>query len=348
TVTPTWRNVATYAKIVAEKSRLRSIALAAGEISAKIAEGVADADEMLEFAERKIYALRSGRSTGGLTPIGDVILGFYDQLKVLAESGGTLSGVPTGMSSLDTVLSGLNRSDLILLASRPGVGKTSLALNILVAAARHDRDKVAAFFSLEMSKEQIAARILSSQAFVDSHKLRTGRLTADDWRRMGGTASELSKTGIRIDDNSMISVAEIRAQCRRIDNLGIVVIDYLQLMNSKGSENRLQAVSEMSRTLKLMAMELKVPVLCLCQLSRASVQRENKRPVLSDLRESGSLEQDADIVLGIYREDAFKQDAAEHNSAELIVLKNRHGETTTVPLQWQPQYTTYTERDDRY
>ncbi|MDR0818370.1 MAG: replicative DNA helicase [Oscillospiraceae bacterium] len=347
-VTPTWRNVMTYAKIVSDKARVRAIAEAAGEISAKIAEGEGGAEEMLEFAERKIYALRQGRGAGGLTPVSDIILNVYDQLRELADSGSSISGLATGMSRLDNVIMGLNSSDLILLASRPGVGKTSLALNVLVNVAKHEPEKVAAYFSLEMSKEQLVSRILSGEAFIDSKKLRTGRLNADDWRRLGSAASILSKTGIRIDDNSMISVAEINSQCRRIDNLALVVIDYLQLMNSQGSENRLQAVSEMSRMMKLMAMELKVPVICCCQLSRASVQRENKRPVLSDLRESGSLEQDADIVLGLYREDAFKQDAEEHNSAELIVLKNRHGETTSVKLQWLPEYTTYTEVEERY
>jgi replicative DNA helicase len=243
---------------------------------------------------------------------------------------------------------GLNNSDLILLASRPGVGKTSMALNIALNVAKHQQDKVVAYFSLEMDKEQIVSRMLSGEAFVDSKKMRTGRLNSDDWRKIGAAVGILAKTGLRVDDNSMISVSEINAQCRRIDNLALVVIDYLQLMNAQGSENRLQAVSEMSRMLKIMARELNVPVLCLCQLSRASVQRTDKKPVLSDLRESGSLEQDADIVLGLYREDAVKSDAAEHNSGELIVLKNRHGETTSVKLQWLPEYTTYTEVEERY
>jgi replicative DNA helicase len=199
-----------------------------------------------------------------------------------------------------------------------------------------------------MPKEQLVSRMLSGEAFIDSKKLRTGRLNNDEWRRLAQASNILSHTRLLVDDQSMISVSEINAECRRVDNLALVIIDYLQLMNSANSENRLQAVSEMSRMMKLMAMDLNVPVVCLCQLSRASVQRENKRPVLSDLRESGSLEQDADIVLGLYREDAFKQDAAEHNAAELIVMKNRHGETGTVKLQWLPEYTTYTEVEDRY
>ncbi|MDR3149886.1 MAG: replicative DNA helicase [Oscillospiraceae bacterium] len=349
TVTPTWRNIAHYAEIVRDKARLRRIAETAGEITSKISDGGVDAAEMLEFAERKVYSLRQGRGSDGLVPVGDVILNLWDQLREMAESGATLSGLSTGMQRLDNITMGLNKSDLILLASRPGVGKTSLALNIALNAAKKDQEKTVAYFSLEMSCEQIVARMLSEEAFIDGKKLITGRLNADDWRKLGQAANVLSSTKLMVNDNSMISVMEINALCRRIDDLGLVLIDYLQLMNTNAkSENRLQAVSEMSRQMKLMAMELKVPVICLCQLSRASVQRENKRPVLSDLRESGSLEQDADIVLGLYREDAFKQDSAEHNSGELIVLKNRHGETGTVKLQWMPEYTTYVEVDDRY
>jgi len=347
-VTPTWRNVMQYAEIVADKSRLRSIAEAAGDISAKIAEGNASSSDMLEFAERKIYGLRQQRGNEGLKPISEILLSFYDQLRELADSGSAITGLTTGMPRLDNMISGLNKSNLILLASRPGIGKTSLALNMAITAARRDESKKVAYFSLEMPKEQIVSRMLSGIAFIDSKKLRTGRLNNDEWRKLAQAADLLSHTGLLVDDRSMISVSEINAECRRVENLSLVVIDYLQLMNSTNSENRLQAVSEMSRMMKIMAMDLNVPVVCLSQLSRASVQRENKRPVLSDLRESGSLEQDADVVLGLYREDAFKRDTTEHNSAELIVLKNRHGETGTVKLQWIPEFTTYTEVEDRY
>ncbi|MDR2360855.1 MAG: replicative DNA helicase [Oscillospiraceae bacterium] len=349
TVTPTWRNITHYAEIVRDMARLRRIAEAAGSITGKIADGAVDSAEMLEFAERKIYSLRQEKASNELVPVADVIQELWDHLRDMADTGAAMSGISTGMPRLDNLTMGLNKSDLILLASRPGIGKTSLALNIALSAAKKEPDKAVTYFSLEMSREQIVARMLSEEAFIDGKKLITGRLSADDWRKLGQAASVLSATKLMVNDNSMISVLEINALCRRIDNLGLVLIDYLQLMNTGAkAENRLQAVSEMSRQMKLMAMELKVPVICLCQLSRASVQRENKRPVLSDLRESGSLEQDADIVLGLYREDAFKPDGAEHNSGELIVLKNRHGETGTVKLQWMPEYTTYVEAEDRY
>lgn len=347
-VTPTAANVLQYAKIVRDKSLLRQIAEAASEISAIIAEGTGDSTEVLEAAERKIYALRQGRNTGGLEPVSSVVGNVYKQLGELAKTNGGIPGLPTGISDLDNIIMGLNKSDLILLASRPGVGKTSIALNIALHVAKHT-GKTVAIFSLEMSKEQLVTRLLSSEAYVDSKKLMTGRLNQEDWRRIAAAAAAISRTGLMIDDNSMLSVSDMNAQCRRLDNLGLVVIDYLQLMQSAAagasSESRLQAVSEMSRMMKLMAKELDVPVLCLCQLSRASTQRTDKRPVLSDLRESGSLEQDADIVLGLYREDYFNRDTEEHNTAECIVMKNRHGSTGSVELQWLPEYTTYTAVD---
>ncbi|MDR0935536.1 MAG: replicative DNA helicase [Oscillospiraceae bacterium] len=348
TNTPTWKNIVQYANIVRDKAKLRGIAEAAADIAAAIAEGTATADEALDFAERRIYSLRTGRGSGGLTPVADIISDFYETLRDLAANGGAVSGLPTGLAMLDNTIMGLNKSDLILLASRPGVGKTSLALNMALAVAKKDPTKVIAYFTLEMSKEQIVARMLSGEAFIDSKKMRTGQLNPDDWRKLAQAVATISHTGIRVDDNSMLTVSEMNAQCRRIDNLGLIVIDYLQLMNSPNAENRLQAVSEMSRMMKIMARELAVPVLCLCQLSRASATRENKRPVLSDLRESGSLEQDADIVLGIYREDYYKSDTEDPNAAELIVLKNRHGETANIKLRWVPEFTTYTEQDDRY
>jgi replicative DNA helicase len=228
------------------------------------------------------------------------------------------------------------------------MGKTSIALNIALSVAKTNNVKVA-IFSLEMSKEQLATRLLSSEAFVDSKKLLTGRLSQSDWKKIVTAASVISNTGIMIDDNSMLTVSDMNAQCRRIDNLGLVIIDYLQLMTSASAgdnaESRLQAVSNISRMLKIMAKELNVPVICLSQLSRASVQRTDKRPQLSDLRESGSLEQDADIVLGLYREDYFQKESENHNLAECIIMKNRHGETGSINLQWLPEYTTYVSVD---
>ena len=347
-ITPTAANVMQYAKIVKDKALLRGIAEAASEISAMISEGGGSSAEMLEAAERKIYALRQGRNAVGLEPVSAVVGNVYKQLGELAKTNGAIPGLPTGLGDLDNITMGLNKSDLVLLASRPGVGKTSLALNIALHAAKQT-GMIVAVFSLEMSKEQLVMRLLSGEAFVDSKKLMTGRLNQEDWRRIAAAAASISRTGLMIDDNSMLSVSDMNAQCRRLDNLGLVVIDYLQLMQSAGtgaaSESRLQSVSEMSRMMKLMAKELNVPVLCLCQLSRASTQRTDKRPVLSDLRESGSLEQDADIVLGLYRDEYFNRETEDHNKAECIVMKNRHGSTGTVELQWLPEYTTYSAVD---
>ena len=346
-VTPTTSNVLKYAEIVKDKAVLRAIAQVAAELTNLIESGEGDSGEVLEIAERKIYALRQGRSIGGLEPVANVIGTVYQQLGELAQNGGTIPGLSSGFGELDNILMGLNKSDLILLASRPGMGKTSIALNIASHVGKNSGKNVA-FFSLEMSKEQLAVRLLSSEAFIDSKKLQTGRLGQEDWRRIAAAAAALSASGILMDDNSMLSVSDMNAQCRRVENLGLVVIDYLQLMTSASgntAESRLQAVSEISRMLKIMAKELNVPVLCLCQLSRASVQRQDKRPQLSDLRESGSLEQDADIVLALYREDYFTQEATEQNNAELLILKNRHGETGSIELQWIPEYTTYVTVD---
>lgn len=346
-ITPTASNVMRYAAIVKDKAMLRGIAEVASDIGGMVSAGTGSADDVLEAAERRIYALRQGKAAGGLEPVSAIIGGVYKHLGELAKSGGEIPGLSTGLPDLDSVIMGLNKSDLILLASRPGMGKTSIALNIGLSVAKSSNVKVA-IFSLEMSKEQLAMRLLSSEAFVDSKKLLTGRLSSEDWKKIVAAATAISKTGILIDDNSMLTVAEMNAQCRRVDNLGLIIIDYLQLMSSASgdaNENRQQAVSDISRMLKIMAKELNVPVICLSQLSRANVQRGDKRPMLSDLRESGSLEQDADIVLGLYREDYFQRESENHNLAECIVMKNRHGNTGTIELQWLPEYTTYASVD---
>ena len=251
---------------------------------------------------------------------------------------------------VDTVISGLNKSDLILLAARPGMGKTSLALNILLYAGKHS-GKACVFFSLEMSREQLAMRLLSNESFVDNKKLTTGQLSDEDWEKVALATSALNHSNILIDDNPSLSVADMNAKCRRVENLGLVVIDYLQLMTSAGGKNqysgesRQQVVSDISRALKIMAKELNVPVICLSQLSRANENRPDKRPRLSDLRESGAIEQDADIVMFIYRDDYYDQNSENHNQAECIVAKNRHGELATVPLQWLPEFTTFSSVD---
>ena len=238
-----------------------------------------------------------------------------------------------------------------LLGGRPGMGKTSFALNIALNVAKSTNMTVAVF-SLEMSREQLATRLLSSEACVESGRLRTGSLRETDWEKIAAAAGVLNRVDIRIDDNPMLSVADMNAKCRRIDSLGLVVIDYLQLMTSasggRSGENRQQVVSEMSRMLKVMAKELNVPVICLSQLSRANEKRDDKRPMLSDLRESGAIEQDADIVMFLYRDDYYNEDSEKRNIAECIVAKNRHGETGKVELRWMPEYTTFATLENRY
>ena len=350
-ITPTSANVMEYVGIVRDKALLRSIAVAAGEITAMVQDGFGEAADTLEAAEQKIYAIRQGRSAQGMVPVGQVLTGVLQNLQELSLSGGKLPGLPTGFSSLDAKLAGLNKSDLLILAARPGMGKTSLALNIALNVAK-SVDKAVAIFSLEMSKEQLVTRLLSGEGYVENSRLMTGNLRETDWAKVASASSAISRTDIRIDDNPLLTVADMSAKCRRIDNLGLVIIDYLQLMSaaSKDShgDSRTQAVSEITRMLKIMAKELRVPVICLSQLSRANEKREDKRPMLSDLRESGSVEQDADIVLFIYREDYYKEDSEKHNIAELIVAKNRHGETGKVEMRWMPEYTSFGVLENRY
>ena len=338
--TPTAANVKQYCTIVRDKALLRNLGTAAGEITGLVQEGVGTAQEILEASEKKIYALRKENSGDSLQHIGKVLLNVYDRLEELAESGSDIAGLSTGLHDLDRKINGLNKSDLLLIAARPGMGKTSLALNVALNVAK-STDKTVAFFSLEMSREQLATRLLSNESFVDNQKRTTGKLDEEDWGKLSLASSALSQTDIRVDDNPAITVAEMNAKCRRLDNLGLVVIDYLQLMTAaapgKSGENRVTVVSEISRALKIMAKELNVPVICLSQLSRANESRTDKRPMLSDLRESGAIEQDADSVMFIYRDDYYNENSEEKN----IVAKNRHGETGTVKLQWLPQFTTF-------
>ena len=349
-VTPTVTNVMDYVAIVKDRSTLRQIAEAANALNSMVANNEGTSAEVLEAAEQRIYAIRQGKSAQGLHHITSVMHEVYDRLAELASSDSAVPGLSTGLPDVDTVISGLNKSDLILLAARPGMGKTSLALNILLYAGKHS-GKACVFFSLEMSREQLAMRLLSNESFVDNKKLTTGSLTDEDWEKVALAASALNHANILIDDNPSLSVADMNAKCRRVENLGLVVIDYLQLMTSAGGkqnysgESRQQVVSDISRALKIMAKELNVPVICLSQLSRANENREKKRPRLSDLRESGAIEQDADIVMFIYRDDYYNQDTENHNLAECIVAKNRHGELATVPLQWLPEFTTFSRVD---
>ena len=352
-VTPTAANVGEYMDIVKDKSLLRRIAETAGDLTAMVQEGTAAGQEVLDAAEQRIYAIRQGRAAQGLTPLSSVVLDVLDRLEELSKSDSAVPGLSTGLPDVDSAISGLNNSDLILLAARPGMGKTSFALNVLLQVGKFS-GKTAVFFSLEMSREQLCMRLISNEAFVDNKKLVTGRLTDEDWDKVALAAAALGRSKILIDDNPSLSVADMNAKCRRVEDLGLVVIDYLQLMQSAGgkqrysNENRQQVVSDISRALKIMAKELNVPVVCLSQLSRGPESRQDKRPMLSDLRESGAIEQDADIVMFLYRDDYYNDNDENHNLAECIIAKNRHGETGTVELQWLPEYTTFSSIDRRH
>ncbi len=349
--TPTSANVLEYCKIVRDKSMLRELQGIANEINQMTVDEQEEAQRVAEFAEQRVYAVRQGREISGLKTINGAIAEVFSHLDEMMKHPGQLPGIPTGFAELDRLIGGLNKSDLVLMASRPGMGKTSIALNMALHAAKKSQ-KTVAIFQLEMSSQQLAMRLLSSEALVDNKSLRMGTLNDGDWARIAGANAELSRLDIRIDDNSGITVPEMKAKCRRLgSDLGLIVIDYLQLMHAGGKrmDNRVQEVAEISRSLKIMAKELNVPVLCLSQLSRGPEGRADKRPMLSDLRESGSIEQDADIVLFIYRPDYYgDQTPDKHNMAEIIIAKNRHGETGKIELQWEGQYTTFRGRETRY
>ena len=304
--------------------------------------------QILEAAEQRIYAIRQGRSARGLSHISSVMNEVWETIKERQAQGGEFPGISTGLVDLDRRISGLNDSDLIIVAGRPGMGKSSLAMNIGVEAAKQSGKSVAVF-SLEMSKAQLGLRLVSTEALIDNKKLTTGRIAGEEeWGRVALAVASLSQAKMYLDDDASLSVAEINAKCRRIDDLGLIIIDYLQLMTSAGgppknNENRQQIVSDMSRALKLMAKELNVPVICASQLSRANESRSagQRRPMLSDLRESGAIEQDADIVMFIHRESYYEDDTENPNVAECIVAKNRHGETGTVMMEWRPEFTVF-------
>lgn len=339
---PTVSNIESYCKIVEDKYYIRSLVIAAREIIDNATDGQETATTLLDGAEQKIYDIRQGKETQGLTQIGEVIVEAYDHLqKITGPDKEKYLGAKSGFTDLDSVTSGLNKSDLLILAARPGMGKTSFALNIATNVCRRS-DKQVAVFSLEMSKEQLATRMLSSEALVNSNSLKNGHLSGDDWTRLASAADVLSKMSMFLDDTSGITVPQIKAKLRRIKNLGLVVIDYLQLMSSgRRIDNRVAEISEITRQLKLMAKELNVPVITLSQLARGPESRTDHRPLLSDLRESGSIEQDADIVMFLYRDAYYNKESEKANISECIVAKNRHGETNTVELVWDGQYTRF-------
>ena len=347
-ITPTAANVVRYANIVREKSMLRGLSQAASDIHEMVHTEVGTPAEMLESAEKKIYALRKGERGDSLEKIGVTLHKVFDRLTELSQSDSAIPGYSTGLRDLDTKINGLNNSDLLLVAARPAMGKSAFALNIGVNVAKKYK-KTVAIFNLEMSREQLAMRLLANESFVELQKLATGKLSEEEWQKLCMASASLSQTDIRIDDNPSVTVADINAKCRRLDDLGLVIIDYLQLMQGSGygknNENRVVVVGEISRSLKIMAKELNVPVICLSQLSRAVESRTDKRPILSDLRESGAIEQDADAVMFLYRDEYYNQNSEDKGIAECIVGKNRHGETGTVKLQWIGQYQAFADRE---
>ena len=348
TITPTAANAVRYANIVKDKALLRGLADASEEISQMAQAQVGTTGEILEAAEKKIFDLRKGEHGDSLEHIGVTLHKVFDRLTELSQSDSAIPGMSTGMRDLDKKTNGLNNSDLILIAGRPAMGKSAFSLNIALNVAKK-YNKTVAMFNLEMSREQLAMRLLAIESFVDGQKMATGKLSDDEWNKLSMASVSLSQTDIRIDDNPSVTVADMKAKCRRVENLGLVIIDYLQLMNGsgygKGGDNRVMVVSEISRSLKIMAKELNVPVICLSQLSRGPESRTDKRPMLSDLRESGAIEQDADVVLFLYRDEYYNENTEDKGIAECIVAKNRHGEVGTVKLQWVPQYQTFADRE---
>lgn len=346
-IVPSISNVEVYARIVREKYEVRSLIMAARDIIEEAAQGEYDSETLIDSAEQKIFDIRRGKNIQGLQRIDEVIIETFDRLDLLnSEDSEMIKPISTGIADLDRMITGLNRSDLILLAARPGMGKTSFALNIARHAAVKGKRRVA-FFSLEMSKEQLGSRLLSTEGLIEGTKLRTGRLNNDEWTRLIEAGDVLGKAEIYMDDTPGISVPGMKAKLRRLRGVDLVIIDYLQLMaGTRRTDNRVQEISEITRNLKIMAKELDVPVITLSQLSRASEQRTDHRPQLSDLRDSGSIEQDADIVLFLYREGYYEKDAgedgADQNSGECLVAKNRHGEAGTVKLHWQGEFMRFT------
>ena len=345
---PSISRVRDYAFIIRDKYLLRSLIMSSREIIDDASSAGYDVSRLIDSAEQRIFDIRDSKSKNGLEPIGDVILETFDRLDLLnSEDSDLYKGIPTGIGLLDNVITGLNRSDLILLAARPGMGKTSFALNIAKHVALKCKKKVA-FFSLEMTKEQLASRLLSMEALISGTTLRTGKLSGEEWIRLIEAGDVLGRTAMYLDDTPGINVPEIKAKLRRLKGVDLLIIDYLQLMSaSRRIDNRVQEISEITRNLKILAKEFNVPVITLSQLSRASETRSEHKPQLSDLRDSGSIEQDADIVLFLYREDYYRNtegadENADKNSGECIVAKNRHGETRSVPLHWQGEFMRFT------
>lgn len=340
---PTAANILDYARIVRDKSTLRKLIEACDEITETAFSEGDEVQNIVNAAEQKIFSIAQGSEQKNFTHIREVIISVYDHLRLLQENREAAIGTPTGFSELDKILVGMAPSDLILIGARPGMGKTSFALNIATKAAFRTKKSIC-IFSLEMSKEQLVTRLLSSEGMIDSYAMRNGSLDDKSWSNLANVAAMLSECDILIDDTTGISVTSMKAKLRRVKNLGLVIIDYLQLMQSdRRIDNRVQEVSEISRNLKLLAKEMAVPVICCAQLSRAPEGRTEKTPQLSDLRDSGAIEQDADVVMFLYRSDYYKDEGEEQNYAEVIIAKNRHGATGKVKMGWMGQYTKFTD-----
>ena len=345
TAVPTSANVKYYAEIVSEKATLRRLIKMNEAIADECYQGQEPLEAILERTEKQVFELVQNRGGNGeYVPIKQVVLNALEKIEKASKSKGTVTGIPTGFIDLDYKTSGLQPSDLILVAARPSMGKTAFVLNIAQYMAFR-KDVTVAIFSLEMSKEQLVNRLLAMESHVDSQNMRTGNLKDEDWTKLVEGADIIGKSNLIIDDTPGISIAEMRSKCRKYKlehNLGIIMIDYLQLMSGSGkSDSRQQEISDISRSLKALARELNVPVIALSQLSRAVEQRPDHRPMLSDLRESGAIEQDADVVMFIYRDDYYHKDTEKKDIAEIIIAKQRNGPIGTVELVWLPRYTQF-------
>ena len=341
---PTSANVKYYAEIVSEKAMLRKLIKTTEEISNACYLGKEKTQDILEVTEKKIFDLVQNRGANEFVPIRQVVLNAIEKIEMASRTQGNVTGIPTGFIDLDYKMSGFQPSDLILVAARPSMGKTAFVLNIAQYMAFHNH-VTAAIFSLEMSKEQLVNRMLSLESKVDSQSIRTGNLEDEDWAKLIEGANIIDNSNLIIDDKPGISISELRSKCRKYKmehNLGVIFIDYLQLMTGSGrSESRQQEISEISRSLKALARELNVPVVALSQLSRAVEQRPDHRPMMSDLRESGAIEQDADVIMFIYRDDYYNKDSENKGIAEIIIAKQRNGPIGTVNLVWLPNYTKF-------
>ncbi|MDD4067132.1 MAG: replicative DNA helicase [Clostridia bacterium] len=341
-------NVEAYVNIVEGKSVLRKLIQVSNEIIKSGYDDKEDIEIILDNAESKIFEILQKKNTKGSLHIKDILVDSFTKLEELYNNKNSITGVPTGFLELDKKTSGLQKGNLIFIAARPGMGKSSLALNIAQNAAIKNKIPVA-IFSLEMTKEELTNRILCAEAMVDSSKIKNGTIEEEDWLKLANSLGPISESPIYIDDTSNLSVMDIRARCRKLKmehDIGLIIIDYLQLMEGRKSDNRQQEIAEISRSLKILAKELNLPIIALSQLSRAPEQRTDHRPILSDLRESGSIEQDADIVMFIYRDDVYNPESEKKNIAELIIAKQRSGSTGSMELLWLGEYTKFVNLDN--